>query len=77
MAASEHGQRINQERRILLSRLISQLLRTAPGEDDHELALEFCVHHTDFHTFLDTNPRQVEEQYTGCVVGLCHCLDLL
>jgi hypothetical protein len=42
---------------------VSVRATTQPGEDNHELALEFCLHQADFHRFADTNPRAVDEQY--------------
>ncbi len=34
-----------------------------PGDDNHELALEFCLHNVDFHRFADVGPKAVDEEY--------------
>lgn len=77
MATSQLALRLRSERCSLLSRLIGTLLDTQPGDDDHELALEFCTHHTHAHGFLDTNPATVDEEYCGCGAAVhtrCRCL---
>ena len=66
MATSLLALRLRNERCSLLSRLIATLLGSQPGDDDHKLALEFCMHHTHVHGFLDTNPAAVDEEYRGC-----------
>lgn len=74
MAASELAHALRAQRSDLLSRLISALLRTQPGVDDHELALEFSVHHTGVHAFLDTNPREVDAHLDECAPHFkCAC----
>ena len=77
MATSQLALRLRTERSGLLSRLIGALLDTQPGDDDHELALEFCTHHTHVHGFLDTNSATVDEEYCGCGAAVhtrCRCL---
>lgn len=39
------------------------LLFAQPGDDNHELALDFCLHTTQFHRYADTNPKAVDEHY--------------
>ena len=66
MAASELAHALRAQRSDLLSRLISAVLGTQPAEDNHELAFEFCLHHTGVHAFLDTNPSEVDLHLNEC-----------
>jgi hypothetical protein len=67
MAASELAHALRAQRSDLLSHLISAVLGTQPADDNHELAFEFCLHHTGVHGFhLDTNPRDVDTHLDEC-----------
>ncbi len=66
MAASELAHALRLQRSDLLSRLISAVLGTQPADDNHELAFEFCLHHTGVHGYLDTNPREADMHLDEC-----------
>lgn len=42
-----------------------------PGDDNHELALEFCLHNVEFHRFADVSPKAVDEEYDRQVSQDC------
>lgn len=36
-----------------------------PGEDNHEIALEFCMQNMYYHGYPDPKPEDVGEYYSG------------
>lgn len=46
---------------------------TQAGEQNHELALEYCLGNLHHHHFGDVNPAEVEDNYDRCVGHLSAC----
>ena len=56
----------------LFSRLVTSLTQLAPGEEsgNYELALEFVQGHARRHSFVDTDPWEVDKLYSS-LEGAC------
>ena len=41
-------------------------MATQPGEDNYELALDYCLHSLEHHRYGDASPSQVDELLDRC-----------
>ncbi|KAK9804286.1 hypothetical protein WJX72_004797 [[Myrmecia] bisecta] len=53
------------QREKLLSKLVCRLIGVQPGDDNYEVAMDFCLNQLQHHKCLDTNPKEVDRQYEG------------